>query len=149
MIYDNIANATLYRGLGARFAAAFDFLVRFDETSSEGRVSLDGDNLFALVQSYQTAAATTKMFESHQNYADIQFVVSGEEVIYTAPLDRLEVTTAYNHVNDAALYSGPDDTPLRLRVGDFAVLYPQDGHKPCCFWHAPTAVKKVVIKVRL
>jgi biofilm protein TabA len=149
MIYDNITHAALYHGLGARFATAFDFLARFDKATNDGRVSLDGDNLFALVQSYQTAPAATKMFESHRVYADIQYLVSGEEVIYTAPLDRLQVTTAYSSANDAALYSGPDDTPLRLRPGDFAVLHPQDGHKPCCLWNAPTAVKKVVIKVRL
>ena len=75
-------------------------------------------------------AATKKLFESPNMYADIQFVVSGEEVIYTAPRGRLERTTAYNQRNGAA-------------------LYPQDGHKPCCVWHAPTAVKKVVIKARL
>ena len=149
MIYDNLTHAALYNGLGDRFAAAFGYLTRFEPTSTDGRVSLDGDNLFALVQSYQTAAASTKMFESHRIYADIQYVVSGEEVIYTAPLDRLQVTTPYGSANDAALYSGPDDAPLRLRAGDFAVLYPQDGHKPCCLWNAPAAVKKVVIKVRL
>lgn len=149
MIYDNIAHAGLYHGLGPRFAAAFEYLARFDGTTVDGRVSLDGDNLFALVQSYQTAPASTKPFESHRIYADIQFLVSGEELICTAPLDRLQVTTAYSTTNDAALYTGPDDTPLRLRVGDFAVLWPQDGHKPGCTWNAPTAVKKVVMKVRL
>lgn len=149
MIYDHIARAGLYHGLGPRFATAFEYLARFDHTTEDGRVSLDGDHLFALVQSYQTAPAAAKPFESHQIYADIQFVVSGEEVIGTAPLDRLQVTTPYNPANDAALYSGPDDTPLRLRSGDFAVLWPQDGHKPGCAWNAPGAVKKVVMKVRL
>lgn len=149
MIYDNIAHAALYQGLGPRFAQAFEYLTRFDATTADGKVSLDGDNLFALVQSYQTAPAETKSFESHRLYADIQYIAAGEEVILTAPLGRLEVTTPYNANNDAALYKGPDDTPLRLKVGDFAVLWPQDGHKPCCLWTAPTSVKKVVIKVRL
>ncbi|MEO6003186.1 MAG: YhcH/YjgK/YiaL family protein [Opitutus sp.] len=149
MIYDHIKNAALYRGLNARFAQAFDYLAQFDPSTVDGRVSLDGDNVFALVQSYQTADAATKQFESHRVYADIQFLASGEEVIYTSPLDRLEVTTPYNPTNDAALYRGLDDTPLRLRVGDFAVLWPQDGHKPCCSAAAPHAVKKVVIKVRV
>ena len=117
MIYDALAHAALYRDLGPRFAAAFDFLAGFDPATPTGRVSLDGDNLFALVQSYQTAPAATKPFESHRIFA--------------------------------TLYSGPDDTPLRLRPSDFCVLWPQDGHKPCCQSLAPTAVKKVVIKVRL
>ena len=149
MIYDHIKNAAFYRGLNARFAQAFDYLAQFNAGTADGRVSLDGDNLFALVQSYQTADAASKLFESHRVYADIQFLASGEEVIYTSPLDRLEVTTPYNPTNDAALYRGTDDTPLRLRVGDFAVLWPQDGHKPCCSAARPAAVKKVVIKVRV
>jgi YhcH/YjgK/YiaL family protein len=149
MIYDNIANAALYHGLGSRFAQAFEYLSRFNASTIDGRVPLDGDNLFALVQSYQTGAAATKLFESHRIYADIQFIAAGEELIGTATLDRLQITTPYNASNDAALYTGPDDTPLRLRVGDFAVLWPQDGHKPCCSWRESTSVKKVVIKVRL
>jgi YhcH/YjgK/YiaL family protein len=149
MIYDSISNAPLYRGLGLRFAQAFDFLARFDADAPAGRVSLDGDDLYALVQSYQTAPASGKPFESHRIFADIQFVATGEEIIYTATLDRLTVTRPYAATDDAALYTGPDDTPLRLRAGDFCVLWPHDGHKPCCLWHTPTPVKKVVIKVRL
>ncbi|MEO7599644.1 MAG: YhcH/YjgK/YiaL family protein [Opitutus sp.] len=149
MIYDNLTHAAIYHGLGPRFQQAFDYLARFDPTNIDGRVTLDGDNLFALVQSYQTAPASTKQFESHRLYADIQYIAAGEERIYTATLDRLEVTTPYSSGNDAALYQGPDDAPLHLRVGDFAVLWPQDGHKPCCAVAAPGAVKKVVIKVRL
>jgi YhcH/YjgK/YiaL family protein len=36
-----------------------------------------------------------------------------------------------------------------MRPGSFAILYPHDGHKPCCSWHAPASVKKVVVKIRL
>lgn len=149
MICDALTHAALYRGIGPRFAQAFDFLAKFDPATPDGRIALDGDNLFALVQSYTTAPASAKPFESHRIYADIQFVVAGEEVIQTATLDRLTVTTPYAAAGDAALYTGPDDTPLRLRAGDFCVLWPQDGHKPGCSWRGPTAVKKVVVKVRL
>jgi YhcH/YjgK/YiaL family protein len=102
-----------------------------------------------LVQGYETSAPEGRPFESHRTYVDIQFVAAGEEAIYTAPLDRLTVTTPYSEANDCALYSGPNDTPLRLRAGDFCLLFPQDGHKPCCVWRAASPVKKVVIKVRL
>lgn len=149
MIYDALAHAAFYRDLSPRFAQAFDFLARFDPATPVGRVPLDGDNLFALVQSYQSAPAATKLFESHRIYADLQFVAAGEEIIYTATLDRLSVTTPYAVANDSALYHGPDDTPLRLRAGDFCILYPQDGHKPCCQSVTSSDVKKVVIKVRL
>lgn len=149
MIYDALTHANRYRPLSPRFAAAFDFLAEFDPGTPDGRVNLDGDHLYALVGTYQTGAAAAKPFESHRLYADIQFVAVGEEVIWTAPLDRLHVTTPYSAANDAALYTGPDDTPLRLRAGDFGVFWPQDGHKPGCEAGGSTTVKKVVIKVRL
>jgi YhcH/YjgK/YiaL family protein len=149
MIYDSLSNASVYRTLGPRFAQAFDFLAQFKVGTPDGRVSLEGDNVYALIQSNRTAPAADKPFESHQLYADVQFVAAGEEIIGTAPLDRLTVTKPYSAAIDAALYSGPDDTPLRLRAGDFCVLWPQDGHKPGCQWNEPMLVKKVVVKVRL
>ncbi len=149
MIFDTLAHTALYQGLGPRFALAFEYLTRFDAATPDGRVTLDGEDVFALVQSYQTAPASTKQFESHRIYADVQYVAAGDELIYTATLDRLKVTVPYSASNDAALYSGPDDTPLRLRAGGFCVLWPQDGHKPCCQWDTPSAVKKVVVKVRV
>lgn len=147
MIYDSLKNAALYRALGPRYAVAFDYLATFDAATPDGRVPLDGDQVFALVQSYVTGLPDQRPFESHRLYADVQYVAVGEEIIYVAPLDQLVVTTPY--VEDATLYRGMDDLPLRLRAGDFALLSPQDGHKPCCQWRAPSSVKKVVVKVRV
>jgi biofilm protein TabA len=149
MIYDHIAQHALYHSLGPRFKLGLEYLAGYDASTPLGRVTLDGDNVFALVQGYETSLAAGRVFESHRIYVDIQFVAAGEELIFTAPWDRLLVTTPYTAANDAAFYSGPDDTPLRMRAGDFCLLFPQDGHKPCCQWTAAGPVKKVVVKVRL
>lgn len=149
MIYDSISNHALYHSLGPRFKLGLDYLATFDPATPPGRVPLDGDQVYALVQHYDSSPAAPKPFESHRTYVDLQFVVAGEELIYTAPLDRLQVTRPYEAANDYALYTGPDDTPLRMRAGDFCLLFPQDGHKPCCVWTAVSPVKKVVVKVRL
>ena len=76
-------------------------------------------------------------------------MAAGAEIIQFSPLDRLRETKPYSSENDAALYSGTDDCPLFMRAGDFAVLFPQDGHKPGCLWRDAAPVRKVVIKVRL
>jgi len=149
MIHDSLTNARIYRPLGPLFAAAFDFLAGFDPEAALGKVTLDGDRLFALVQSYVPTPAGERPFESHRAYADIQYVAAGSEIIQFSPLDRLRVTKPYSAEGDAALYSGTDDWPLFMRAGDFAILYPQDGHKPGCLWLDAAPVRKVVVKVRL
>jgi YhcH/YjgK/YiaL family protein len=36
---------------------------------------------------------------------------------------------------------------VQLRAGQFALLFPEDGHAPSCAWDAPAEVLKVVVKV--
>jgi biofilm protein TabA len=147
MIYDSLKNASLYRPLSPRIALGLDYLARFDPATPDGRVALDGDSVFALVQTYKPGPASERVFESHRARIDIQYVVSGEEIIGFAPLDVLKVTTPYSAEKDAAFYSGPDDRPILMGPGDFTILWPQDGHKPGCLWRNPGTVRKVVVKV--
>jgi biofilm protein TabA len=149
MIHDTLAQAALYHPLGPRFRLGLDFLARLDPATADGRVPIDGDNVFALVQSYETKPPEQHAFEAHRIHADIQFVIRGQEAIYYSPLASLSETTPYSEAKDIAFYAGGDDCPLIMLPGAFAILNPQDGHKPCCIWRQPSAVKKVVIKVRL
>jgi YhcH/YjgK/YiaL family protein len=149
MIHDSLANCQVYRPLHPRIAAALEFLSKFDPRTEDGRVPIDGDDLYAMVQSYVPTPPETRAYESHRLYVDVQFVASGSEIVFWAPLDRLQATKAYSAEHDAALYSGSDLDPIHLRTGDFAVLFPQDGHKPGCLWMDRTPVKKVVVKARI
>ena len=149
MIYDSLANAALYRSLSPRLKLGLDYLSRFDPGTADGRVALDGDNVYALIQSYRPTPASQRPFESHRLHIDIQYVAAGEEIIGYSPLDLLRETKPYSADNDATLYAGPDDWPLFMRAGDFTILFPQDGHKPGCLWREPSAVKKVVVKVKI
>jgi biofilm protein TabA len=149
MIYDTVANAPLYRALSPRLALGLDYIMGFDPNTAVGRVALDGDNVYALVQSYQPTPASQRPFESHRAYIDIQYIAAGEEIIGFSPLDLLTVTMPYSAEKEAALYTGADDRPLFMSRGDFTILFPQDGHKPGCLWREPGPVKKVVVKIRI
>ena len=150
MIIDLLRHAPTYRNLGPRMSAGLDWLARFNPATPDGRYDIQGDDVFALVQSYDTAAATEKKYESHRVYADIQYVAAGTEVIYYAPTDRLQAVTEYDSPKDYLLYADPvGATPLHLDPGSFAIFYPHDGHKPGCIEGAPSRMKKVVIKVRV
>ena len=80
MIIDDIRHAPLYRPLSPRIAAALDFLHDVDLAClAEGRYDIDGDRIFALVQSYVTVPSAEGSWEAHRRYLDLQHVVQGRE----------------------------------------------------------------------
>ncbi|MBC2592957.1 YhcH/YjgK/YiaL family protein [Ruficoccus amylovorans] len=149
MIYDHLEQQFRYRNCHPGLDLAFDYLAGFDPGTPDGRVDLDGDRVFALVQSYTTSPADGRQFESHYNYVDLQYMVSGEEIIYHSPLDVLSESIPYDAERDVIFYSGAASQALILTPGMFTVLFPQDGHLPCCSHQADVESKKVVIKLRV
>ena len=115
----------------------------------DGRIEIDGANAYALVQSYETLAGGDWVFEGHRKYLDIQYIVSGEEVIGWAFMDLAAVTMPNDAAKDAWLGTVPaaEITPVRLAAGQLALLYPTDAHAPKHAAGAAMAVKKIVVKV--
>ncbi len=116
----------------------------------DGRVDIAGDDVYALIQTYETLpVAEVLQLEGHRRYMDLQFVAEGEELIGWAPVDRLEVTIPYDSAKDIWFGTLPaaSMTPLRLSAGQVAIFYPSDGHLPRRAAGAPCAVKKIVVKV--
>ena len=64
MILDLLSQAPRYAGLGPRISIGLDWLARFDPHTADGRYDLDDDNVYALVQSYDTVPPAEKKFES-------------------------------------------------------------------------------------
>lgn len=151
MIFDLLANAARYAGLGKRFRDGLAALRDFNVTTPEGRRELRPDGaLFALVQRYETKPAAGKTFESHRRYADIQYVLAGEEWIYWRPTGTLEVTSAYQAERDTALYAMVEPVVrLHATPGTFGIFFPDDGHAPGIAFAAPATVQKIVLKVLL
>ena len=149
MILDTLDNCDRHAVLNPRFALAFDFLRKVDGTQALGRHDLDGDNCFALVQTYETKPQESALFEAHRKYIDVQFLHSGQETILWAPLAAMkEETMAYDEAKDAALWKlVPEATALHIRPGHYAILHPTDAHAPCIQWGSPSQVFKVVVKV--
>lgn len=149
MILDTLANHAQYSGISPRLARAFAFLQQLPADAAIGRHEIDGEEIYAFVQQHLTKPIEEKKLEVHRKYIDIQYIVKGRELIYWAPLAQLtHETMAFDEKVDAALYAGiPDMVPVQLRAGQFALLFPADGHAPSCAWDAPAEVLKVVVKV--
>jgi len=149
MIYDVFQNAERYATLHPLLRAAFAALRDFDINTPDGRNELRGNDLFLNVERYTTEPAEGRRFEAHRDYLDVQTIFTGRESIYVEPIDRLTVTEPYDADRDVAFYDGIHHARLDLSPGDFAVFFPEDGHKPVCECGGSAEVLKVVAKVRL
>src|SRR3989339_84649 len=143
MIAGKLKNYGKYACLGgARFRKAFEFLRKCSGKHTgkrggpglkDGIYEIRGRDVYAIASSYKTASRGEKKFESHRKYADIQFLVSGREVIEWSPAAELKLFSPYNPQKDAAFYKKPAQTSLlNMSPGIFAVFFPGDGHMPGC-----------------
>lgn len=129
---------------GLRFLAGTDIAAL-----PAGRIDIDGDRMFALIQDYETAPKADKRPESHARYIDIQYVASGREMIGYAPLaGNNPVAENFFEDRDVQFFSTvADETDLVLGTGAYAVFHPTDIHRPGCIAGAPAKVRKVVVKI--
>lgn len=148
MIHDLIANWRHYNWPSERFNVGFYHLERLPESSPEGRIDIDGDNVYCMIQNYETKPREEQKYEAHRNYADIQIVLQGTESILWAPQKELKIAKPYE--TDAEFYDLEDNpTDIVLKPGRFCVLFPQDAHAPCTIHVKKQKVRKAVIKIRL
>ncbi len=148
MVHDLMSNWRYYNWPSERFNVGFYHLERLPPNSPEGRIDIDGDNVYCMVQNYETKPREEQKYEAHHNYADIQIVLEGEESILWAPQKGLTVVKPYE--TDYELYAlDKDPTDIVLKSGRFCVLFPQDAHAPCTIHVQKQKVRKAVIKIRL
>jgi len=127
---------------------AFSFLKNTDFTSiTLGRIEL-GDNMFANVSEYFSKDREGAPFEVHQKYIDIQYVVSGNELIDVASLKNMAVTKQYDSENDFALGAITEFTELKASSERFFIFFPTDAHRPGLKDGKDSVlIRKVVVKV--
>ena len=150
MILDSLGRATEYHELHPGLPAAFAWLREHAATAGTGRHEV-ADGVVAIVDSYRTAPATEKKWETHRRHVDLQVVLSGCELAGWSPVSDLTTRTPYNPEKDAEFYEPPVSavTRFRLHPGLFAVFLPGDGHQPGVMEGEPGEVRKVVFKLRI
>jgi YhcH/YjgK/YiaL family protein len=147
---DQLANQA---AVPPRLRKALDFLKTTDLLAlKDGRVEIDGTQVFALVQSYDTRPIPeTPRFEAHLKYVDLQVLASGTEAMGWAPQDQLDVTVEYNPDKDVMLGHVPEGAYcfVPFSAGQGILLYPTDAHAPMHAVDEPVPVRKIVVKVLL
>jgi YhcH/YjgK/YiaL family protein len=145
-----------------KFATAFLYLERLlDKNSAEykrvvntaldvcKKIELD-EHSFVLEQAYNSKDREDCFFESHKKYIDVQFILSGEEIIEVSNINLLAVALAYNEELDFIKYEDANgSSSIVLKAGDVAIFYPQDAHMPCIKVTDALKVVKAVVKVKV
>jgi len=133
-----------------RWEKAFIFLKTNDlKNLRPGRYELEGDSLFVNVDEYTTRNEEDSRFEAHRKYADIQYLVYGEEKIGIAALDSTSESTPYDNVKDIIFLTAGNNN-YRIASSDrFFIFFPGDAHRPCVKTNENSKVRKVVVKVRI
>ena len=149
MIYDSLKHLEAYKGIHPGIYRGLELLRDTDFSQQEdGRHEVDGDDLFYLLQSYDTKEVNDAP-EAHKKYADIQFLISGQEKIGVGALEDMTEEVEARPEGDIWFYHGPMDY-VSLVPGKFGLVFPCDAHAPgISFTGVPEHVRKAVFKVKL
>lgn len=146
MIADSIENKKQYENLGDGFKLGFEFIEKcVAENLPAGKYELDGKNVYASVQEYDSK--TEGRFEGHREYIDIQFIVSGEELMEWKQRSEAKANTEYNTEKDVEFFDVSDAVGIPFKKNEFAVFFPNDVHRPGMKLNESVPVKKVVVKI--
>ncbi|MBN8525845.1 MAG: YhcH/YjgK/YiaL family protein [Planctomycetes bacterium] len=148
MILDLLANHAWYLPLHPRLKPAFAWLAAQDFAKLvDGKVAIDGENIFASIESGTTAVPAQRKFESHRRYLDIQVPISGGERMGWVP--AASVQPGEQAGPDLWFHPEPKlSQQVTVTPGSFAIFAPLEAHKPCCVLaDKPAPFRKVVVKV--
>ena len=150
MVIDKIQNAAVYYGLGPRFQTALKWLEQVDpSTLTPGqKVEIDGKDVYATLAETETVLPEAAKLEAHQNYADIQYLISGVETVGYILEGPVQPKEEYNPTKDVQFFTGEQDV-LTVRPGTFYIVWPQDFHAPKRARAQPVPVRRLVVKVKL
>lgn len=129
-----------------------NFLLSNDLNSLKiGTYQINDEKIFAKVSEYVTEPKSCRRPEQHKKYIDIQYLVSGEELIASCTdRDVEEIDEDKLLTNDIIYYKDArKEIETILKAGMFAIYFPWDIHRPNCSVGKFENVKKVVVKVAI
>jgi biofilm protein TabA len=147
MIYAKVENMEDYFPKGGLFFNAVSFALSFNPSNPDGRYEIE-ERAYALVSSYETTPAPERRFEAHMKYADVQVLLEGEERLDVSISRAHPALEEYSEAKDVIFLGPPPEfASLSMRPGYFAVLYPEEIHRPGCDLNGARHVRKIVVKV--
>jgi len=130
---------------------AFNYLKTTDLQSLEiGRHEIDSDNVFALIAEYITKEKDEIQFETHKKYADVQYLISGIEIMsITHESNKTGIHTPYNENIDKEFLIVGESSHYVATPERFFIFFPPDLHRTDIKLFENSPVKKIVVKVKI
>jgi biofilm protein TabA len=128
---------------------ALEWIKNADVNMAPGKYPIEENRMYAIIQRTETQPMSEKLAEAHQEYIDVQYLLSGEELIRVVrDSGNNEVWSDELVSHDRLLYKhlvGEMDIVLKPHM--FVVFYPSDIHRACCNVNGNLEIKKAVIKI--
>ncbi len=148
MILDSLKNCGQYYAVSPRMKKAFDFIASTDWTKMEpGIHELDGKDIYVNVMERELKTKSDAKLEIHNEYIDIQVLVSGKEEAFgwSERKDVSKPLGEFDQAKDIQLFDDEAQTYYTMRPGQFTILFPEDAHAPMV---GTGTVRKIIVKVR-
>ena len=127
---------------------AFDWLKTVTPQIEPGIRPLQGEDIYINVHGYDTLPREQCRYESHRKYVDLQYCITGGELIDWQLASTLEPDGPFDTAKDLQFYRlGRSLTTIQMLPGSFAIFFPSDAHLPKRSDGINRPVFKLVIKV--
>lgn len=146
MILDSLIQSDRYIGLHPLFSRAFEFLRDTDLKSLPiGMLTVQGEQLFAIVEACQGRTRKEAKLECHRRYIDIQLVLEGVDEMGWKPLvECVNPATEYDAARDIRFFNDAPSSWIATPPGSFCLFFPDDAHAPLV---SAGMIRKVVLKI--
>jgi len=149
MIIDRIENASRYYALGSGIAEALVYIKDNDLTAIEiGSYEISKGKVRMIVNEYEQKSTDRVTMEAHRKNIDVQYWVSGSELMGYAPLQSQSLLEPFNEEKDFGNYAA-EASFSKLEPGMFAIYFPTDMHTAVEDIQCDSKVRKIVFKVAL
>ena len=148
MILSSLEYSARIETLHPLFHTLFGYIKKQDLLHKEpGRIELDGENLFINNVEAELLPVGRQLLETHRRYIDVHIPLDGVETIGWKPAGKLRCEKQpYDPESDCALYNDVPDTWLKVRPGQFLIVYPEDAHAPVT---GEGRLRKLIAKIKL
>ncbi|MFA6988653.1 MAG: YhcH/YjgK/YiaL family protein [Candidatus Gastranaerophilaceae bacterium] len=149
MIFDKIKNAHFYDNLDEKIKISLQYLQENDLSyAKNGKYEIKKEDIFIIVQDYDTKSSELGKWEAHRDYIDIQFIIKGREKIGFSNIADFSPVIEYDKEKDIIFLEGEGNFVV-LNQGYFAIFTPEDAHMPGLLVEKPEYVKKAVVKIKV
>ena len=149
MIFDSIHNKENYKEDEKIYKALCYLAEKKSWEEATPDTIIQKGSIIANPVSFVSKEEKDCMYEAHQKYIDVHYIMEGVERIATADVSSLQIKTPFSEEKDIGFYQGDESGSYLLKPGEFMVCFPSDAHKVAMMEKSPKTVKKVVVKIRV